>query len=50
MTLWIGQIGITIHNGVTYKNLEGKICLSDTIILEDDIETLSFPIRDNQRQ
>lgn len=35
-------------NGVTYKNLDGQICLSDTIILEDDIETSAFPIRDNQ--
>ena len=37
-------------NGVTYRNLGGEICLSDTIIQEDNIETLSFPIRDNQGQ
>lgn len=35
-------------NGVTYKNFKGKVCLSDTIILEDDIETSALPIRDTQ--
>lgn len=35
-------------DGVTYRNFRGDISLADTIALDDDIESLDFPIRDNQ--
>ena len=34
--------------GVTYKDLRGTVFLSDTILLNDEIDELPFPVRDGQ--